>query len=165
MDFSPGWLYKWCQQNDEWPGESYDGTSALGLMKALKERGYITEYRWAFDVETITNWVLTSGPALFGSDWTLDMCRPSEDTGFISATGESVGGHQYMIVGVSVTKECPDGSRGAFRIVNSWGRGWGQYGRAWLSLRDAKKLLHNNGDCVTAKELDLDKDTADWQGV
>ena len=55
MTFTPAMLYQWAQERDEWPGEDYEGTSGLGLMKALKERGYITEYRWAFDVDTIFN--------------------------------------------------------------------------------------------------------------
>src|SRR5678809_1811678 len=54
--FSPTDLYHWAQDNDEWPGSDYEGSSTLGLMKALKSKGYIADYVWAFDAETLIAW-------------------------------------------------------------------------------------------------------------
>jgi C1A family cysteine protease len=39
--------------------------------------------------------------------------------------GPSIGGHAYLIIG-------HDDNKAAFRIQNSWGRQWGDSGRAWL---------------------------------
>lgn len=157
--FSPGWLYRWSQERDEWEGSSYDGTSALGLMKTLQWKGYVTEYRWAFDVETIFNWLLTSGPLLFGSNWFYSMFTPDDNEGFmkVDPASGSVGGHQYVLIGANRDKPCPDGTVGAVRILNSWGAGWGDQGRAWLSRADLRMLFEDGGDCCTAKELDMDE--------
>ena len=155
MSFSPKDLYRWAQQNDEWPGENYEGSSALGLMKALKQRGFVTEYRWAFDANTVMNWLLTSGPLLFGTAWYRDMFTPGKDN-FVVVGGEDTGGHEYLLLGADLDKRCPDHSIGAVLMINSWGSGWGNKGRAWISKRDVAKLLANNGDCVTATEVDLD---------
>jgi hypothetical protein len=154
MPFAPSDLYQWAQERDEWEGTDYDGTSALGLMKALREKNYVTEYRWAPDVETMFNWLLVEGPLLFGTSWHRDMFTPGDD-GFIVVGGEDMGGHEYLLIGADRDKHCPDYTVGAIRIVNSWGRGWGEKGRAWLSKKDASTLLSADGDCCTAMEIKL----------
>jgi hypothetical protein len=58
-----------------------------------------------------------------------------------------------MIRGADDRLRCPDGSRGAFRIFNSWGPSWGQQGKAWLSYKEADGLIKNRGECVTAVEV------------
>lgn len=70
-----------------------------------------------------------------GKVW-LSFCEP------VSYNGETVivtdnnnytwGGHAYLIVGYDDTIETPEG-RGAFRIVNSWGKEWGDKGFAYIS--------------------------------
>lgn len=152
--FSPTDLYHWAQEEDQWPGTNYEGSSTLGLMKALKKRGYINEYRWALDAETLVAWVLTTGPVVVGTDWYMDMMALDRD-GFIHPEGENVGGHEWRIVGTNRDKECPDGTKGASRMVNSWGLGWGEKGRAWISNKDLDKLIKDNGEAVTASEIKL----------
>jgi hypothetical protein len=151
--FSPAELYKWAQENDEWEGEDYDGSSTLGVMKALKARGYISDYKWAFDAETLAAWVLTTGPVLVGTNWYRDMFTPLVGSGFIEPTGENDGGHEWRIVGVNLDKKCPDGTKGAVRMCNSWGKGWGQQGRAWISLEHLDQLIKDQGEAVTATEI------------
>ena len=46
--------------------------------------------------------------------------------------GGNRGGHALTIVGYNDTISTHDG-KGAFRIINSWGTGWGQSGYAWMS--------------------------------
>lgn len=41
-------------------------------------------------------------------------------------SGNSLGGHAMLVVGY-------DDSRGAFRVINSWGTGWGDGGFGWIS--------------------------------
>jgi C1A family cysteine protease len=57
------------------------------------------------------------------------------------------------VFGVNVTKPCPDGSIGAFEMQNSWGREWGDNGRAWLSFKAAAALLAENGEAATPTEI------------
>lgn len=150
--FTPQDLYKFAQDYDEWPGNDYDGSSTLGLMKALKDKGYVGEYVWAKDAETLVAWILLHGPVLVGTKWTTDMFTPDRH-GFISPTGKDEGGHEWRIVGADRTKRCSDGSRGAVRMVNSWGVGWGDVGRAWISFKDLDTLIKDDGEAVTVTEI------------
>jgi hypothetical protein len=152
--YKPSQLYRMAQDQDEWPGSNYEGTSVLGLMKALKNIGYVDEYVWAKKQDVIVAWLLSTGPVILGTTWTVDMFMPDKK-GFISFTGEAVGGHAYRLIGADRDFECPDGSKGAVRLVNSWGWKWGQNGRAWLSLKTLQDLLDDQGEAVTAPEIKL----------
>jgi len=134
LPFIPVDLYHQAQLNDEWPGEDYDGTSVRGLFKYLQKAGYVTEYRWAFDSQTILAHILTEGPMVLGSTWFAKMSEP-DNCGFITPAGVVEGGHAYLIIGANKKKKHPKTKEvGAFRILNSWGRDWGQVGRAWMSF-------------------------------
>jgi hypothetical protein len=150
--FSPADLYHWAQDEDEWPGDNYEGTSTLGLMKALKKRGYIEDYVWAHDAETLVAWILTQGPVLVGTSWYMGMSNPDRSD-FLELSGENVGGHEWRIIGADRDKKCPNSKRGAVRMVNSWGRGWSDNGRAWLSFDDLDRLIKEDGEAVTATEI------------
>jgi len=152
-NFTPADLYHWAQANDEWPGTDYDGSSTLGLMKALKAKNYIGEYRWATDAETLVAWVLEKGPVLVGTNWYRDMFTPHNKTGFIEPIGDNDGGHEWRIVGADRRKHCPNGTQGAVRMVNSWGKEWGEMGRAWIAFDDLDKLIKEDGEAVTVTEL------------
>jgi hypothetical protein len=147
-------LYMDCQRNDEWPGEEpmYEGTSVRALMRVLKRRGYISEYRWAWNLEPVVNHILAVSPVVLGTTWYSSMMETDAD-GFLKARGELVGGHAYLAIGANRTRSCPDGTKGAIRIVNSWGRAWGQSGRAWISFADLSKLLSEDGEAATATEV------------
>jgi hypothetical protein len=147
-----GVLYRECQKVDEWPGEDYEGTSVRALFKVLQAKGYVETYGWAFDVQTTVDWVLMKGPVVFGTDWFSGM-MDTDEYGFIHASGYAAGGHAYLCKGVNRIKQCPDGSVGAFRIINSWGKGWGQYGHAWLSFKDMAMLIDRDGEVATALEM------------
>lgn len=150
--FTPTDLYRWAQELDEWPGTNYDGTSTLGLMKALKQKGYVGEYRWAFDAATVVAWVLEQSPIVVGTSWFMDMFTPDR-MGFLEPTGEDVGGHEWLIIGADLDERCPDGGQGAVRMVNSWGRGWADHGRAWVSIKDLDFLIKHDGEAVTPLEI------------
>ena len=138
-------FYKRCQQIDEWPGEDYDGTSVNASMKILKQDGLISGYTWAFEMEPVRRHVLEIGPVCVGTDWTIDMFTPDR-WGYIWPTGAAAGGHAYLIIGASNRRNNPDGSKGAFRIINSWGPKWGPHnGRAWISYGVMEKLIRGLG--------------------
>lgn len=147
-------LYRECQQNDEWPGENYDGTSVRALFKVLKKRGLVTEYQWAFDAETVINHILLKGPVVMGTTWTRDMFMPDEK-GYITFTGPNEGGHAWLLIGANRRRRNPDGTRGAVRMINSWGKGWGDEGRAWLTFPTLQKLIEDYGEACVANEIRL----------
>lgn len=144
---TPALLYKECQRLDEWPGESYDGTSVRALFKVLQKAGYIESYQWAFDLPSVVNHVLKTGPVILGTNWYESMLE-TDSKGFIriDPIARIIGGHAYMVKGVNLGKK-------ALRIINSWGRGWAENGHAWLSFADAERLIRENGEAATAKEL------------
>ncbi len=137
-------IYHEAQQVDEWPGESYDGTSVRAGAKVLTSRGQLNEYIWGFDVETVRGYVLMRGPVTIGSIWYDGMMNP-DTNGWVYRTGNMVGGHAYLACGYS-------SKRNAFRCVNSWGLGWGQRGKFWLHRDELAALMQQGGEACSAIE-------------
>jgi C1A family cysteine protease len=149
----PG-LYREAQSIDEWPGEDYDGTSVRAGAKALQRQGFITGYSWAYDVGTIFSHIIEKGPMVVGTVWTEDMFA-ADRHGYIWPTGNEVGGHAYLLIGANLERENPDGSTGAFRIVNSWGENWEDGGRAWITSGSMQILMEHFGEACTATEVQV----------
>lgn len=138
-------IYAEAQKVDEWPGENYAGTSVRGGAKVLQSLGHIERYVWSWDALTVKNFILNGdGTVVVGTDWHEGMNR-IDGQGYIHPTGQNIGGHAYLLVGFSQ-------DRNAFRIMNSWGRGWGQTGRAWISYNDMALLISRDGEACTATE-------------
>lgn len=153
MPWSIAQFYRECQRNDEWPGEDYDGTSVRAAFKVLKRDGFVSGYEWAFDYGTALKHLMLVGPMVFGTDWYEGMFGPDAH-GYVRPGGAIAGGHAYAVVGATRTKRDPlTGQLGAFRILNSWGAGWGQGGRAWLSFADANYLIAAQGEAVLGVEV------------
>ena len=139
-------IYTEAQKIDAFPGEEYDGTTVRAGAKALQDKGYIFQYTWAWDVETVVQALLEKGPVVVGTEWTNDMFKPNIDTAIITPTGNSAGGHAYLLNGVNVKKKL-------IRIKNSWGRAWGNKGHAFISFDDMDKLIKNGGEACLAIEI------------
>lgn len=140
----PDEIYFGAQKLDIWDGEDYEGTSVRAGAKYLQEKGYISEYRWAWDVDTLVDAVLTKGPVVVGTYWYKDMIRPDSKY-IIRPTGQIVGGHAYLVNGVNTKTKL-------FRIKNSWGRNWGKKGHAYISFEDMAKLIRDAGEICLAIE-------------
>jgi C1A family cysteine protease len=153
--FVPVWLYKEAQKVDEWPGEDYDGTSVRALFKVLKREGYVSEYRWAFDLETVVNHVLTTGPLVMGTAWDAELSNP-DASNYIEPGARienSQEGHAWLIIGANRKRLNPNSTeRGAVRMINSWGAGWGDKGRAWMSFKSLAQLIEIDGEAAAAIE-------------
>lgn len=144
-------LYQRAQQLDEWPGEepTYSGTSVLAGAKAVVERGWMTEYRWAFGVDELAAAVGWQGPAVIGVNWHEGMWAP-DGRGYLNPTGPVVGGHAILVRGYNVAAR-------RFLLHNSWGAGWGGRGGApagcaWMTHDAVGRLLAEWGDaCVPVR--------------
>lgn len=146
-DWKPHWFYNQCKLID---GISEEGTTLRAAFKLMKNLGYISEYRWAFNTDDIARYVLNVGPMVVGTLWTDGMDEVKN--GFISPKGRVKGGHAYMIKGVNLQTKCPDGTIGAFRIMNSWGD-WGKRGCASISITDFGNLMSVFGEACAATEI------------
>lgn len=134
-------VYRRARQLDDWPGEDYSGSSVLGAVKAGCERGWYSEFRWAFSEEDLALAVANHGPAILGVNWFADMYDVDEK-GFVHRSGELVGGHAILCRGISLTRQ-------AYRLRNSWGKDWGVDGDCWVSREDMRALLADQGEaCV-----------------
>jgi hypothetical protein len=141
-----GALYAAAQKVDEWPGEGYDGTSVRAGAKVLQdEQKRLGEYVWAFDAATLRDYVLTRGPAVIGINWYETMFAPTAK-GYLLVDGPVAGGHAILVIGYSK-------ARTAFRLLNSWGKGWGEKGRAWIRASDMERLLKEDGEACSAIEV------------
>lgn len=142
---SPNELYTLAQEVDEWPGEDYEGTSVRAGAKILQRWGYISAYGWAWDVPTIVDAIMTTGPVVVGTNWYESMFYPTK-SGRIRVDGQAFGGHAYVLNGVNkVTRE--------FRIKNSWGRNWGYHGFAYIGFDDMARLIDEHGEACLADEV------------
>jgi hypothetical protein len=145
--FSPEMVYRNAQKIDEWPGEDYDGTSVRAGAKILRNLGVISEFRWASNVDEVVNCLLNVGPMVVGTWWHRDMFYPDEN-GIIRPAGGKMGGHAYVLDGISLEK-------GLIRVKNSWGRDWGKNGFAYIRIDDFASLLSDQGEACMAFEKKL----------
>lgn len=82
------------------------------------------------------------------------MFMPHDKTGYIAPTGPDEGGHAWLIIGANRNRGNPDRTKGAIRMINSWGDSWGsQRGRAWITFRDLDKLIQDDGEACVASEV------------
>ncbi len=157
--FTPTELYKEAQKRDEWPGEDYAGSSVRGCFKVLKDKGFVSEYLWAETVDHVVDHLLTIGPVVVGTRWSIGMFM-ADNQGYIDDIGgNAVGGHAYLLIGANRLRKKKDGKKGAVRVLNSWGPNWGDEtsgratGRAWLSFKALEELMEQDGEACTATEL------------
>lgn len=142
IEFARQKIYWEAQKIDQFPGGDYpgaspksQGTSVLAGVKVVQKLGYITEYRWAFNLDDLIDSVSSLGPAVMGVDWYSGMFQP-DLWGYIAPTGKIEGRHAIMIKGVNVEKQ-------RFRLHNSWGSSWGMAGDCYISWSDMEKLFKN----------------------
>lgn len=131
-------IYHGAQDNDQWAGSDYEGSSVLGGAKYLTAKGFYASYAWTRDVHELAVAVSRKGPCVLGITMHEGMMSPDAD-GFLRMTGNVVGGHAILCKGYNVR-------RAAFLLHNSWGRGWGLDGTAWISGADLSALLAQDGE-------------------
>jgi hypothetical protein len=140
-------IYFEAQKVDEWPGEGYEGTSVRAGAEYLNTMGHVAQYLWAFDAETVIKYLLTTGPVVMGTSWYNSMFDPDSKGNLkVDPASGFAGGHAWLLYGANrKTKKV--------RMVNSWGTGWGQKGKAWLSFDALGTLLSEyDSEACTASE-------------
>lgn len=132
--------YRLAQDNDEWAGSDYEGSSTLGAAKAGVQMGFFQEYRWGFGVNEVLLALSNLGPVLLGTNWHRRMFSP-DARGLIKVEGQVDGGHEWCARGIDIRRE---------EIIarNSWGRSWGHLGDFRLSFADLGRLLESDGDAA-----------------
>lgn len=152
-------LYHLAQEQDEWPGTNYDGSSVSGGCKAMQTLGYIENYAWFTSLDEIIAWTNGGyGTVIVGTNWYASMDNV-DASGFIiapSGFATPIGGHAYRLNWWDVKKQ-------GFLMINSWGYGWGmngpkgtQLGEAFMSRPLAEKLLFGeDGEVAAPTEVRL----------
>lgn len=78
---------------------------------------------------------LASGfPVLFGMVVDRPFTQLASGQVYDQVSGQSLGGHAMVAVGY-------DDGRQAFRVINSWGREWGDGGYGWISYRAFRRAV------------------------
>lgn len=146
-DIARGFYYG-AKRYDEWPGESYDGSSVLGVMEYLHHETYnLSAYWWATTIDEVLHALAFYGPVEMGTWWTEGMMRPDEK-GYIHLTGQRVGGHAYALGALNLG----NGRTSArVRIDQSWGE-WGVNGSAWITVEELEALLREQGECALPRK-------------
>jgi hypothetical protein len=146
-------IYRRAQLIDEWEGENYEGTSVLAGAKVVRERGYLDQYRWAFNIQDVRDAVITQGPVVIGIPWYEGMYETRE-SGLVDVSGDIVGGHCLTIVGyhpaMRITGEGWNERHKVFRWRNSWGPDYGLNGDGLIKYDDLAELLKDNGEACIA---------------
>jgi hypothetical protein len=137
--YSTDAFYAGAQGRDQWPGNDYDGTSALGVLAYLQDTGIIKEYRWCFGLDDVLRTVSHVGPVGVGAWWRSRMWEPDPQSHLVSYSGSYEGGHQFEVFGVHPETE-------EVECMNSWGAEWGDRGRFRMKFDQFAALLADDAD-------------------
>ena len=178
---SPRMLYEMARRYDEWPGETYEGSSARGAMKGWHKHGVCSEKRWPYDdsgAEGLTrkrseeavqhplgayyrvnhrdlicmHAAMTEVGILYATAQVHTGWDNVGKDGFIAADGAITGGHAFAIVGFDSV---------GFWIQNSWGTKWGKGGFARVTYDD----WLTNGTDVWVARLGVPVESQTWRGT
>ena len=123
-----------------WPPTD-TGSTVLAAMKALKDLGYTSGYRWCFGLDDVLKTLSHVGPVEVGVNWYEGFDRPSSK-GLVKIAGRVRGGHAFEVLGV-------DAENKLVIAENSWGTSYGVKGRFFFSWKDLDRLLREDGEAST----------------
>ncbi|MCR9142490.1 MAG: C39 family peptidase [bacterium] len=86
------------------------------------------------DLDSIKAELSKGNPVVFGIG-VDDAFYNLRDKVYDKNQGQFYGGHAMTLVGYDDSKKSPRGHRGAFKLINSWGTGWGDRGYGWISYK------------------------------
>ena len=137
-------LYSDATKVDPYDGEyppTDTGSDGLSVAKVLKSRGLISGYQHTFSIDDCLS-ALSLQAVMVGVSWYESMFTPDSNA-FVSVAAKSkvAGGHEFVLDEINVDKEFVG-------ATNSWGTGWGQDGRFYMTFDTLGRLLGENGDCT-----------------
>jgi hypothetical protein len=138
-------IYRQATHDDAFPGTfpgSDPGSSGLAAMKVARRLGYVRAYGHAFGLEHALH-TLVLAPVITGVNWYPNFDHPRAGDGMIHKRGSSVGGHEFLVVGIDTDEQ-------TVLACNSWGPDWGHRGYFQFSWYLWEELLYLNGDVTTA---------------
>lgn len=143
-------LYHDIQAYDRSIGNNFDsGASTLAGQAVLKNKGYTTEYRWAFTLEEIRDALITEGPVVIGIEW-RDGMYYTDPNGRVRVDGNVVGGHEILLTGYSPKRKLAGeiAYHEYYRWRNSWGTSYGLNGTGFIRAEDLQSLMDAGGEAV-----------------
>jgi hypothetical protein len=141
--------YQWAQDNDEYEGTDYEGTSGRAAAQFFRALGYWNSFWWTTSVEEDVDYLLRFGPLGFGSDWFTGMDKP-DSKGYLRPEGTWRGGHEYTIDRVQLDKPGWPDLDGDVWIHQSWGKktNGAPYEVAKMRLADLRYLRSLGADSI-----------------
>lgn len=123
------------------PATDDPGGTGLLVCKCAQRDGLITSYTHTFSLDAALR-ALVLAPVMFGTNWYDSMDRPDSRSMVTITPGASIrGGHEYVGRAIDVRQ----------RIVGlwqSWGPGYGQGGRFYMTFETLGRLLSEQGDAT-----------------
>jgi papain like protease/alpha/beta hydrolase family protein DUF900 len=173
IEVSPRMFYEMAKRHDEWPGESYDGSSARGAMKGWHKHGVCSSELWPYyrpngtispdrnlTAERSTNGLLRPLGAYFRVNHkdVVAMHSAIAEVKILYATAHVHAGWQGMpdngIIPINPSRigghafAIVGYDKFGFWIQNSWGPTWGRGGFGRISYDD---WLENGTDAWVAR--------------
>jgi hypothetical protein len=166
---SPRMLYEMARRYDEWPGESYSGSSARGAMKGWHKHGVCAEAMWPYQSDeqqhnlnearigdalkrplgayfrvnhknlVAMHAALAEVGILYATAFVHEGWIDGNPVGPIPYSEKMIGGHAFAIVAYDAE---------GFWIQNSWGTTWGLNGLGRISYDE---WLQNGTDVWVAR--------------
>jgi hypothetical protein len=157
---SPWMLYHNAQKYDEWAGESYEGSSCRGALKAWQKNGVLPLKDWgksrvkdvsleekqaSFEfpcglyarattrkIRELHIAIAMNGAIYCSGDVHSGWDNVNKKTGIIEENHKINGGHAFALVGYTEL---------GFVVQNSWGEDWGKDGFAILKYEDFLRTI------------------------
>lgn len=162
--FSPAYIYNQINNGVDQGSSPYDaarllesqGCATLAVMpyndddyktqpnaaqRANAANYKIADWDYLANDNTTIKSALTSGPVWEGITvyWTSGWSSSGDiSLAQVSPSMSAAGGHGICLVGYDDNHATADG-KGAFKFINSWGKGWGQGGYGWISYQYLQK--------------------------
>jgi len=130
-----------CDLNDG--VNSSKGTLSSTAAELAKRRNCLVGYSWATNALGGIDWCINNGPVALNGDWTAkwDAGVVDSEQYILSGTNYAYG-HCIKVRGGNLDKvHNRTGTKGAARVINSYGAGWGASGEAWFRILDIQRMM------------------------